>query len=391
MLLTTRPSFSLVTTMLGAVSVSSFTALRVEYENLCAAKAGKVIPRERVLTALRCKEPDRVPFLEIQVDETVARRVLGLSGSVEHSLRATTRGEPVVEPLGGRGYTLPQLAQKLGLDGFGYAIMAPTYSHTERSSIGREYITGGQLKSRRDLTTVRLPDPHDEKLYEPARRFLAAYKGDYAVFAFINLGSDNVLLNMGWETFSYALYDDPGLIIDMLDMFTDWIVKTLEHICRLGFDFVWAAYDLAYKTGPLFSPKVFRELFLPRLKKVADKILLPWVFHSDGNLMPIMDDLLSLGMNGLHPIEPGAMDIAEVKRRYGNELCLVGNIDLRYTLTRGTPKETEAEVRDRIKEIAPGGGYIVSSANDIPSYCKPENLVAMSNAIQKYGKYPIRI
>ena len=69
----------------------------------------------------------------------------------------------------------------------------------------------------------------------------------------------------------------------------------------------------------------------------------------------------------------------------------MGNIDLRYTLTRGTPEETDAEVRERIRLLGPGGGYIVSSANDIPSYCKPENLLAMSSAIQEYGKYPIRI
>jgi uroporphyrinogen decarboxylase len=350
-----------------------------------------MIPRERVLATLRCEEPDRVPFMEVQVDENVARQVLGLSDALEHRPQEPGPGEINLEPLGGRGYTLPQLAQRLGLDGFGYAIMAPSYSHKERSSSGREYLVGGPLKTRRDLGMVRLPDPDDEKLYEPARRFLAENRGDYAVFAFINLGADNVLLSMGWETFSYTLYDDPGLITDMLDMFTDWIAKTLDHICNLGFDLVWAADDLAYKGGPLFSPKVFREIFLPRLSKVARKIKLPWIFHSDGNLMPIMDDLLSLGMNGLHPIEPGAMDIAEVKRRYGSRLCLVGNIDLRYTLTRGTPEETEAEVRDRIREIAPGGGYIVSSANDIPSYCKPENLLAMSQAIRKYGMYPIRL
>ena len=350
-----------------------------------------MIPRDRVLAALKCEEPDRVPFVEIQIDEKVARYVLGLPGSVEHSLPMTNPGAPILEPLGGDGYTLPQLADRLALDGFGYAIMAPSYFHAERSTSGREYLTGGHLRSSRDLAKVRLPDANDETLYEPARRFLAEYKGDHAVFALINLGADNVLLNMGWERFSYALYDDPGLIVDMLEMFTDWISVAVEHICELDFDFIWAADDLAYNTGPVFSPKVLRELFLPRLRKVADRIRLPWIFHSDGNLTPIMDDVLSLGMNGLHPIDPGGMDIVEIKRRYGHRVCLVGNIDLRYTLTRGSPEETEAEVKERIKEIAPGGGYIVSSANDIPSYCKPENQLAMSSAIRKYGKYPVRM
>ena len=97
---------------------------------------------------------------------------------------------------------------------------------------------------------------------------------------------------------------------------------------------------MAYKTGPMFSPTGFREYFLPHLQRVAAVIQgegLPWIVHSDGNLMLLLDDLLTLGFDGLHPLEPGPMDIEAVKRDYGQRLCLVGNIDLHYTLTRGHP------------------------------------------------------
>jgi uroporphyrinogen-III decarboxylase len=140
----------------------------------------------------------------------------------------------------------------------------------------------------------------------------------------------------------------------------------------------------------MFSPKIFREHFLPRMKRVAEKIRIPWIYHSDGNLMPILDDLLTLGMNGLANIEPNAMDILELKKKYGTRICLVGNIDLHYTLTQGTPDETEAEVKKRIEEIGPGGGYILASSNSLTPYCKPENVLAMNRALLKYGFYPNR-
>jgi uroporphyrinogen decarboxylase len=92
-------------------------------------------------------------------------------------------------------------------------------------------------------------------------------------------------------------------------------------------------------------------------------------------------------MNGIANIEPNAMDINELKKKYGRRVCLVGNIDLHYTLTQGTPEEVEAEVKKRIQEVGPGGGYILASSNSIAGYCKPENVLAMHRALLKYGNY----
>jgi len=90
----------------------------------------------------------------------------------------------------------------------------------------------------------------------------------------------------------------------------------------------------------------------------------------------------------LHPIEKGAMDIRAMKRRYGNRLCLLGNIDLNI-LGMGTPEQVEAEVYGLIRDVGPGGGYIVTSGNSLAGYLQPENVMALSKAVQKYGRYPI--
>ena len=100
------------------------------------------------------------------------------------------------------------------------------------------------------------------------------------------------------------------------------------------------------------------------------------------------DDLLDLGIAGLHPIQKGAMDIRDMKERYGDRLCLLGNVDLNI-LGIGTPQEVKAEVHSLIKDVGPDGGYIVTSGNSLAGYLKPENVIALSEAVQEYGKYPI--
>lgn len=103
----------------------------------------------------------------------------------------------------------------------------------------------------------------------------------------------------------------------------------------------------------------------------------------------MLDDIVEAGFTTLHPIEPKPMDIVEVKRKYGHRLSLIGNLDLVYTLTRGTPAEVEAEVRERIRTLASGGGYAVGSANSVTEYVPQANFNAMREATFKYGRYPI--
>jgi uroporphyrinogen decarboxylase len=197
---------------------------------------------------------------------------------------------------------------------------------------------------------------------------------------------------MGLDHFAYALADDPGLVDTVLGRYADWSIAVLGRLVDLGMDYIWTFDDMAYRAGPMFSPRTLRAVFMPHLRRVAEAIKatgLPWIFHSDGNLMPLLPDLLTLGFQGLHPLEPGCMEIEALKQEIGQRVCLVGNIDLHYTLTQGTPAEVDAEVRRRIEVVGKGGGYMISSANSITSYCKVENLRAMVEAIRRYGVYGV--
>ena len=92
-------------------------------------------------------------------------------------------------------------------------------------------------------------------------------------------------------------------------------------------------------------------------------------------------------MVATHPNETGAMDIRAIKQAYGKRLCLLGNVDL-VLLGNGTPGQVDAEVRGLIRDLGPDGGYMIDG-NSLASYLKPECVLAMAEAVRKYGRYPI--
>lgn len=329
--------------------------------------------RKRVLTALRLGIPDRVPWVEAYVDDYLVSQLLQ---------RPVSSSPGVFVP--------PEVLEVLSLDNICFCIRLPEYAQKKQIG-GINYVSEGLLKSKEDLKKIDLPDPDQESLYEPAYNFLKKYKRDYLSLAAMRFGISTAYLSMGIDTFSLALYDDLDFVITVLDMFTDWSTQVVKHVNNLGFDAIIFTDDLAFKSGPMFSPQIVREIFLPRMRKVASNIKLPWIYHSDGNILSLLDDLLTLDMNAIANIESGAMDINQLKKDYGGKVCLVGNIDLHYTLTRGTPEETEVETRERIKQIGKGGGYILASANSLTRYCKPENVLSMNRALLKYGDYLTKV
>jgi uroporphyrinogen decarboxylase len=339
----------------------------------------KMTSRERVLEALRLKQPDRIPWVESNIHNTLVERLLQ---------RADFEKATVTQLFAMPGMRIPPaVLEVLAIDNLNFSIAPPRFAKSQNYE-GMDILADGLIKTEADLSKVVLPDPDSEELYKPAREYVTRYRdSNKALAVTTRMGLSNTYLSMGIEYFSLMLYDNPDFVLKLLDMYVEWACRVVAKINGLGFDFLIIPEDLAWKQGPMFSPKIIRELFLPRMKKVADQIKIPWIYHSDGNLMPILDDLLSLGMNGIANLEPNAMDIVQVKKRYGHRICLMGNIDLHYTLTQGTPEETEAEVKKRIQEIGPGGGYILASANSLTSYCRPENVLAMHRALLKYGTY----
>jgi uroporphyrinogen-III decarboxylase len=226
-----------------------------------------------------------------------------------------------------------------------------------------------------------------EPVIEGAKAFLAN-KGELAACALIFLGIDPCWHSMGWETFGVACLTDPGLVEAVLGPISDWYAEMAAELCKLDFDFIWAADDIAFKTAPFFSPQVYRDLLLPHTQRVADQITKPWIYHSDGNLLPIWDDLTGQGMDAIHPLEAGSMDVAMLKEAYGEQIAFCGGVDLRI-LEAGTPEETVEDTQRLIDILGPGGGYLLCTSNSVTPHVKPENPAAMLQTLFEYGRYPL--
>jgi uroporphyrinogen decarboxylase len=335
--------------------------------------------RQRVLTALRREEPDRVPYCELAIDRALAQRLMGWGEPVSQAANLEANVYNVEEA--------KALASLLHLDNITYVLRAPIYAHKEAGKDGRLFYGAGMIERESDLDLIELPDPTDDALYAEAAAF-AEQKGEYAACLVTRIGVFPAMLSMGIERFCIALYENRPFVEAVLDRYCDWTAAMAERACRLGFDLFISTDDMAFKSAPYFSPQVFRELVLPRFRRVREKITLPWIVHSDGNLMSFLDDLVDLGIAGLHPLEKGAMDIRAVKRAYGDRICVLGNVDLNI-LGMGTPGDVDDEVRGLIRDVGPGGGYIVTSGNSLAGYLRPENVLALSEAARKYGQYPL--
>ncbi len=345
---------------------------------------------ERYLKALHCEEPDRVPQGDWHVDHQPKEAFLGksiktLQDHVDFWYAAgfdfVTSSSGILEPV-----RAPE-----GMTTKGEAV------HTEYGDkVPREWAHEheGMISSWEKFEKYKWPtaDDFDLSKWETFDRILP--KGMKAILLLGKIYT-TAWMYMGAETFFNALEGDEelaGAIINKIgEIQYQTFLRVVEHPC------VGACLnpdDIAFNTGLLVNPKYLRKYVFPWYKKMG-KICrekgVGFIFHSDGDCTEAMDDLIDCGFHGFNPIQPNAMDIVEVKRRWGKKLCLIGNINLDSTLTLGTPDDVRAEVYERIRTIGPGGGYMVSSSNSITDYVPVANMRALLDATYEFGKYPIQL
>jgi uroporphyrinogen decarboxylase len=151
--------------------------------------------------------------------------------------------------------------------------------------------------------------------------------------------------------------------------------------------------DIATNTGLLIRPQMYREMVLPYFRQLLNnfKALGFYVIkHTDGDIRAVLDDLVNSGIDCLDPIDPlGGLDIGDIKQRYGDRVCLKGNVDCVSTLVDKTPEDVVRDVKTCIQKASPGGGHIISSSNSIHSGIHPVNYKVFLKAIKEYGTYPL--
>jgi len=192
--------------------------------------------------------------------------------------------------------------------------------------------------------------------------------------------------------FSYRLVDEPEKVHVEAESMLQYALARAERLQKYGvIDGFALCSDYCLNTGPFLSPAQFSEFVAPYLARLIQgyrDMGFYTIKHTDGNIMPILDQLVQANPHALHSIDPQAgVDLAEVKRRVGNQVCLIGNVNCGL-LDTGTDAECAASVRYALQQGMPGYGYIFSTSNCIYTGMPLARYEAMLDIWRQEGNYP---
>jgi uroporphyrinogen decarboxylase len=244
------------------------------------------------------------------------------------------------------------------------------------------------LRRVTSLADCRWPDPLDPRRWERVpeqaaqhpERFRVAVVGDLWERANFLCGLDQLLLD---------LHDRPQLVEDLLDRITEYNLATLERIVKYKPHAVFLSDDYGLQRSLMMRPKDWRWSVKPRLGRIlaeARRLGCRTMLHSCGQVTEIIPDLIELGLDILHPIQPEAMDIAALKRQFGRDLTFCGGLNTQQLLPYGTPDQIRAEVRHLAAEMGRGGGYILEPGITVQADVPAANLAAAIEAAKTFRR-----
>jgi len=388
--------------------------------------------RERVLAALNIKEPDRVPTHTIYLDANNVDNILGKPISTDFDLLEKTRREnpdnwaeklsDLLESVETSIFSrCVEAAIEIGLDCMQIGIVPLNFiddpkddrvlmkdifgriweAKNNEGNFNPYYLYGTVNTPKKwEETKESLQGPMTEKYTNMVKKFYRRINKKHKEKIFVIVTNDlagvfeSASQGMGMTYYSKMLHKNPKFIKEIHQVIAEFTAACYSSYIDAGAEVFVESGDLAYHTGPMMSPKKFYETLQPAYKIITDAVHergCKIVLHTDGQITPLLDFIVDCGFDGLQSLEPTAgVDLALVKKKVGDKLCLMGNIDVAHVLTFGTKEEVFNAVKYAIKTAGPGGGFIVSAANMHPAV-KVQNLQWMIEATQKFGKYPINL
>jgi len=340
---------------------------------------------ERIFRALDRQKPDVVPTMEIYIDPKVRDAILP-GASYEDFVDFMDLDAIVITDVADeRYYETLDRANDIIRDKWGVI----KRSTGELDSFPIE----APIKSETDLGSYVPPDPDLSWKYDELKSAVKRFKGQRAVVAFLVDVFYIVNEMRGMADHFMDVIRNPNLIEQINKIVLDYNLKYIKNCIDVGVDIVWIGGDYATNFGPMLSPRLMERFAIGPLKaqiEMCKRHGIRVVKHTDGDVTKILDMMIEAGIDAYHPIDPVAgMDIGEVKKKYGDRLCLVGNIDCAQLLSWGTEEEVRQAVKECLRKAGAGGGLICASSNTIHSGVKPGNYVTMVSAIKQYGKYPL--
>jgi uroporphyrinogen decarboxylase len=351
-------------------------------------------PRERVQTALNRERPDRCP-LQVSFTPEFARRLradLVIRGRLrpDHGGRNTYEleravGEDMLLTSVGWANSYDQ-ADKAYTDEWGIRWDNVPYE----TAFGQGFYTemrGHPLADEKRVDRYVPPDPERPALFAEVERTIRTYGLDYWIVGVaVTTIWETAWALRGLERLLLDLVDNPDLADRILDIPFRYHKTVARRQAEMGVDMVWFGDDVGGQSGMMISPKHWRRFLKPRLAAIiaetkAANSTVKIAYHSDGDITPIIPELIEIGVDVLNPIQPGCMDPARLKALYGDKLCFWGSIDEQKTLPFGTTAAVASEVRRRLETIGRDGGLIIGPTHHVQLDTPMENFWAMVDAV----------
>lgn len=348
--------------------------------------------RERVLTALNRRCPDRVPV-------TLYEEVIGYVPALAELFRAKCDGRgageyfgcdvTAVEPGPTRLQTSTKIPPAPGVrvDEWGIGWRAGGYLHYEQILHPLQEADAAEIRA--------YPFPDRGAAYRYSQVYAqveAAHQRGLAV-----TGYPGSIFECAWalrgmtELFADISSDWPTAQF-LLDGITGCVLQAAQRLAAADIDILILGDDIATQRGLMMSLPLWRRVFKPRLAAIirAVKEIKPDVlifYHSDGNVWDAIPDLIEVGVEVLNPVQPECMNPAEVKNAFGARLACFGTVSVQSTMPFGTADQVRAEVRHRIETVGRGGGLLIAPAHVLQPDTPWENMVALFEAVHEYGNY----
>jgi uroporphyrinogen decarboxylase len=379
-------------------------------------------PRERVMAALNHQEPDRIPIdLGATIVSSIAKTTYV---ELKQHLDLPVEDIQMLDHVQQLPYVDEALMQRFGVDFRMVQLPAATTSGVNVFEEGDYYAfydrwgsklhmpqTGGfyfdwvdfpikepTLEALDNYPWPR-PDPDEvnTKLGEQAKWLYE--NTDYALIGSAVIGGgifEQPARIMGMQNFLMALLAEPKFADRLMEQITDVYIEScntyLNHVGKYIQVFTFWD-DVTSQTGWLIKPELYRKMIKPKQRRLVEAIKkktdAKLFFHCCGAARGLIPDLIDLGFDILNPVQVSAtgMDTQELKAEFGHDITFWGGIDTQRVLPFGTPHDVVDEVKRRIDDLAPGGGFVFAAVHNIQALVPPENIVTMFDTALDYGRY----
>ena len=251
-----------------------------------------------------------------------------------------------------------------------------------------QWISGPFAKNQ-DLDSFDWPSMDIYEPVEDIRKRVLAYDNQYALLGRLNLPFKVAWFMRGFENYLCDMLIDPEYASELTRRIAEYEIEKGAHLVKAGVDIIGIYGDISMQDRMLVNPDAWRTIEKPvmadmitRLKAINPELII--FYHSDGDVSEVMPDLIEIGVDIFNPVQPECMDVAKVKRDYGDKITLHGTVSIQKTLPNGTVEDVRNEIKDRIRYCGDNGGLIICPANHVQNDTPLENLLEVYRAAGSY-------